>query len=109
MLNEASREEVEMGMKCYTAFMFALKTVAVGTGRDFTQADYHKIWEVVNEVADGNQTLNVSPAELQAQNPEMVPAMRRGIQEAMQRTIHAEQEMAVTIRRASGGFVTRPG
>ena len=106
-MHEASRSEADLSMKCYSAFLFALKAVSTGLDREISSAEYMKIWAVVQEVAADKQTLNVSPAELQAGNGQMLPAMRQHLQETMQRTMRAEQEMATMLLRAADGFVVR--
>jgi hypothetical protein len=106
-MHETSRGEAELAMKCYSAFMFALKAVDTGLDRKFSSDELTNIWGVVQEVAAGRQTLNVSPAELQASDSQTLPAMRQHLQETMQRGMRAEQEMAAMLLRARDGFAVR--
>lgn len=105
-MHEASRSKADLAMNCYSAFLFALKAVSSGIDREFTSDEYMRIWAVVRSVADGQQTLNVSPAELQAAG-EMLPAMRDNIQQTTQTTMRAERELAARLLRAADGFVVR--
>ena len=106
-MHEASRSEADLAMKCYAAFLFALKAAGTGIDRIYSDAEYLKIWSVVKDVAAGEQTLNASPAELQADDSAMLPAMKQHIQEMMQQKIQEERELAAMLLRAADGFVVR--
>jgi hypothetical protein len=107
VMNESTRSEADLEMKCYATFMLAIKAVGVGINHEFSPAEYMKIWSVVNEVAEGKQTLNISPSELTVNSPEMLPAMRVYIQQSQQGTMRKEQELAKMLVAASVGFVVR--
>jgi hypothetical protein len=106
-MNEATRNEADLAMKCYASFLFALKAVGVGINYEFSPAEYMKIWSIVNEVAEGKQTLNVSPSELTMRSPDMLPAMRGHIQQTQAETMKREQEVANMLLAAADGFVVR--
>ena len=61
-MERVSQAEATLGMQTLQAFGFAVKVVDVALGRELSTADQMKIWALVKEVADGSQTLNVSPA-----------------------------------------------
>lgn len=103
-MHKASKAEADLSMKCGNAFIFALKAIGTGLGREISTAEKMKIWNVVQAVAAGTQTLNVSPAEQQLKDPSMSPEMRLHIQEMSQREMRSEQEMATMILRAADGF-----
>jgi hypothetical protein len=107
IMNDASRSETDLAMKCYASFMFAFKAIGVGINYEFSSAEYMKIWSIVNEVAEGKQTLNVSPSELTMSSPEMLPAMRGYIQETQAETMKREQAVAKMLVAVAAGFVAR--
>jgi hypothetical protein len=106
-MHETSRSEADLSMRCYEAFLFALKAISTGINRAFSDADYDKIWAVVKDVAAGERTLTGSPAELQIGDPTMLPAMKQQTQETAQKKVREERELAAMLLRASDGFVTR--
>lgn len=107
-LHEATRSEADLAMKCYYTFMFTLEAVGTGIDHQFSDEEYRKIWAIVKEVAEGEQTMNVSPAELQARAP-MLPAMSQHIQQNTQNKIQIERELAGMLVRAENGFIMRDG
>jgi hypothetical protein len=106
-MHEASRSEADLAMKSYAAFHFALKAISTGIDRAFSDAEMRKIWQVVRDVAAGRLTLTISPAEIQASDPTILPTMKHHIQETMQANIQAERELAAMLVRAAEGFVVR--
>lgn len=106
-MHDVTQSEADLAMKCYSAFMLGLKVVGVALDRGFSTAEYMKMWHVVQAVAAGEQTLNVSPAELQVGEGGILPAMKQHIQDTTQRVMRAEREMAAMLLRAADGFVVR--
>jgi hypothetical protein len=107
-LHDATRSEADLAMKCYRTFSLALKAVGAAIDHQFSSEEHMKIWAVVKAVAEGEQTLNASPAELQAM-AKMLPAMRQHIQQNAQRTIQTERELAAMLVRAAEGFSVPEG
>jgi hypothetical protein len=105
-LHETTRSEADLGMKCYTTFLLALKAVGMGIDHQLSSEEYMRIWAVINEVAKGEQTLNASPAEQQA-SAEMLPAMKQYIQENAQTRMQRERELAALLLKAADGFTVR--
>jgi hypothetical protein len=102
----STMKDTELAMECYRAFNFAIKAMVIGLDLKPSSADYMKVWKVVNEVADGKATLNVSPAEVLAGYPDSpTPAMKKHVQESLQQTVRTDQELAKVIVAASKGLV----
>ena len=108
-MHEATRSEITLAMSCYKTFFLAMKAVSAGIDREISTAEYTKIWDVIQDVASGVQTLNASPAELHADDANMLPTMRKGIQETTQQAMRDERAIAAMLLRAAEGFVIREG
>lgn len=108
MIEEHDPEKVRRAMLVYGAFNFTLKVLNALLDRSFTDDEYRRIWQTVQDVAAGRTTLNVTGAELAAGMPAPTEAMRKGYEEATRKQISDEQELARMIVNASQGFFT-PG
>ena len=108
MIEESDREKVRQAMLVQGAFHFTLKVLNILLDRSFTAEEYQRIWQTVQEVAEGTATLNLSGAEVAARMPPLTDAMRKGYEENAQKNIRREQEIAQMILNASEGFYT-PG
>lgn len=106
MITEPDRAKVERAMLAYRVFNFAVKAVTAGLNTEPTIEQYNRIWQVVQQVAGGESTLNASPAELAMVSPPMTIAMREAYEQNMQKSVQPEKEIAGMLLAACEGFFT---
>jgi hypothetical protein len=98
------RAKVERAMHTYDVFNFAYKAVVEGLKLDPTSEEAMRIWHLVEQVAAGEITLNISPAEHAVAHPPLTEAMQKGYEENFQRNKRAEQEIARELVKARDSF-----
>jgi hypothetical protein len=94
---------------CSDSFHLGLKVVSEALGLNYSHEDYSKIWAALNAVADGSETLNISPADLVQKAGDILPAMRAHLQETQEASMRTERQLArVIVDYADGKLAELP-
>jgi hypothetical protein len=101
-------DENQVKMRVYRGFLFTWKAAKCALGVQTTQEQDYRFWEVINQVASGELTLNYTAAEIAQAIPGMRPAMEEGWAEALNELTTTERDLARDIVAASNGFVHPP-
>ena len=104
--HEPDRAKVDRAMHAYAVFNFAYKAMLEGLKLDPSSEEAMRVWHLVEKVAAGEVTLNVSPAEVALSSPPITPAMRESYETNFQQNKRREQEIALELVKARDGFFT---
>lgn len=108
MITEPDRAKVDRAMHAYLVFNFAYKVIVSGLGQRPTSEEAMRVWQLVEEIAKGETTLNYTAAELAQAAPPKTPAMREHYEQTTGQQVGKEREIAKDLVQAREGFHVPP-
>lgn len=77
----------------------------IGRERPHGDDRFERLWDLVNEIAEGRRTLFSTPAELTAPHPDMNADLREFIFSHMNEFLQEERETAKLVRKSEDDFL----